>query len=58
MENVDGSFKITSIHLVCEGKVPDISEEKFMEIAANAKKSCPVSQALAVINITLETKLG
>ncbi len=46
LENVDGHFKIISIHLVLEGDVPNISEEKFIEIATNAKKTCPVSQAL------------
>jgi osmotically inducible protein OsmC len=57
MESVDGHFKIISIHLVLEGDVSDISEEKFIEIANNAKKNCPVSQALASIEISLSAKL-
>jgi lipoyl-dependent peroxiredoxin len=57
MENIDGHFKIISIHLVLEGDVPTISEEKFIEIATNAKKSCPVSQALSAIEITLSASL-
>jgi lipoyl-dependent peroxiredoxin len=57
MENVDGHFKILSIHLVLEGAVPTITEEKFIEIANNAKKTCPVSQALSSIEITLTAKL-
>jgi len=57
MENVGGHFKIMSINLALEGIVPNISEEKFIEIAHNAKKSCPVSQALAAIEITLTATL-
>ncbi len=57
MENIDGHFKIISIHLVLEGEVPNISEEKFIEIANNAKKNCPVSQALSAIEITLTSNL-
>jgi osmotically inducible protein OsmC len=57
MENIDGHFKILSIYLVLEGDVPGITEEKFMEIANNAKKSCPVSQALSALEITLTAKL-
>lgn len=57
MENIDGHFKIISIHLVLEGDVPTITEEKFIEIANNAKKTCPVSQALSAIEITLSATL-
>lgn len=57
MENVDGHFKIISIHLVLEGDVPDITEKQFIEIANNAKKTCPVSQALSSLEITLSVTL-
>jgi osmotically inducible protein OsmC len=57
LENIDGSFKIISIHLICIGEVAKISEEKFIEVANNAKKTCPVSQALAAIEITLTASL-
>lgn len=57
MENIDGHFKILSIHLVLEGAVPNLTEEKFIEIANNAKKSCPVSQALSALEITLSATL-
>lgn len=56
MEKVDGHFKIIGIALNLEAEVPGIGEEKFQEIANNAKKSCPVSQALAV-DIILEARL-
>lgn len=57
MDKVDGQMKIISIHLVCEGDVDNISQEKFIEIATNAKKSCPVSQALSALEITLSATL-
>lgn len=57
LENVDGHFKIMSIHLALEGIIPGISEEKFTEIANNAKKNCPVSQALSALEITLSATL-
>lgn len=57
MENIDGHFKIMSIHLICEGSIENISKDQFIEIATNAKKNCPVSQALAAIEITLSASL-
>lgn len=57
MEQEGGGFKIKSIHLSLTGKVPNITEEKFKELADEAKKNCPVSQALAAIEITLTATL-
>lgn len=57
LENIDGHFKIISINLICVGEVANITEEKFIEIANNAKKTCPVSQALAALEITLTANL-
>jgi osmotically inducible protein OsmC len=57
MENIDGHFKIMSIHLVLVGDVPNITEEEFIEIANNAKKTCPISQALSALEITLSATL-
>lgn len=54
---VDGKSRITNIHLSVEGEVPDISREKFLELAEAAKTNCPVSVALSAIDITLEARL-
>jgi osmotically inducible protein OsmC len=44
---------ITKIHLDLNAKVPAITDEKFQEIAANAKAICPVSKLLnAEIGLT------
>lgn len=54
----DGGFKITKSHIVCEAKVPGIDRTAFMKCAEAAKAGCPVSQALAGTEITLEAKLA
>ncbi len=57
LEKVGEGFKITTIELKTEGKVPGIDRAKFIEIAEGAKKNCPVSQALAGVSITLDATL-
>ena len=54
----NGGFKITRSHLVCEAKVPGIDSAAFMQHASAAKAGCPVSQALAGTEITLDAKLA
>ncbi|MFJ5553068.1 OsmC family protein [Streptomyces sp. NPDC093225] len=49
---------ITGIHLTVEGEVPGIDAEGFQAAAEDAKKNCPVSQALTGTTITLEAKLA
>ena len=48
---------ITGSHLTVSAKVPGISEEEFQRIAGEAKTGCPVSGALASIEITLDASL-
>ena len=57
LENVDGGFKITKVELATIGVVPGISEEQFKEIAEQASKGCPVSQALKAIEINVRPVL-
>jgi len=57
LDKVDGGFKITSIELVTNAVVPGIEKQKFMEIAEGAKKGCPVSRALAAVEIKLNATL-
>ena len=45
---------ITGIHLTVVGTVEGISAEDFEGAAEDAKKNCPVSQALTGTTITLE----
>jgi len=49
---------ITSSHLTVTGSVDGISEEDFLAAAQAAKEGCPVSKALAGVEITLDAKLA
>lgn len=57
LEPVDGKQTITRVELVCEGDVPGIEPGEFRRIAAEAKAGCPVSRALAAVDISLEATL-
>jgi osmotically inducible protein OsmC len=48
---------ITTIELRTEASVPEIDESTFKEEAEKAKSGCPVSKALAGVDIKLEANL-
>ncbi len=48
---------ITRIELSCEGKVPGIAAEAFLQAAEETKVGCPVSRALSAVPINLEARL-
>lgn len=48
---------ITGSHLTMTARVPGLSEDEFQKIAGEAKVGCPVSGALASIDITLDATL-
>ena len=48
---------ISTIRLETEADVPGIDEETFQSLARAAKEGCPVSKALAGVDIELEAKL-
>jgi lipoyl-dependent peroxiredoxin len=50
-------FSIPRIDLVTEGEVPGIDAEGFLAHAETAKRGCPVSKALAGVEITLDAHL-
>lgn len=45
---------ITRIELDSEATVPDITDDRFQEIAHEAKRTCPVSRALGGVEVTLD----
>jgi osmotically inducible protein OsmC len=45
---------ITTSRLVMRGRVPGVSEDEFFATAEEAKAGCPVSQALAGVEISLD----
>ena len=57
MDQVNGGWSITAIHLRTRARVPNIDAAKFGEIAAGAKANCPVSRVLNA-TITLDATLA
>jgi osmotically inducible protein OsmC len=58
LEMVGGGFSITAIALTTEVEAAGIDDAKFQEVAAETKKACPVSKALAGVgSITLAATL-
>ena len=58
LEKQGAGFAITTIALTCEASVPGASADQFQKIAEETKKNCPVSKALAGVNITLKASLA
>ena len=58
LEQRDGRFTITLIELRTTAQVGGISEEGFLELAQQAKATCPVSRALGAVEITLDATLA
>ncbi len=53
----EGGPVIPSIALTTEAEVPGISEDEFLKAAQDAKANCPVSKALAAVDISLDARL-
>ncbi|HXJ98997.1 MAG TPA: OsmC family protein [Gelidibacter sp.] len=49
-------LELTESHLTLKAKIPNITQDKFMECANAAKDNCPVSKALS-LKITLDAQL-
>lgn len=58
LDEVDGKPTITKLSLKVSGKVGDLDPDEFRKIAESAKDFCPVSRALAGVEITLEVENG
>ena len=56
LEQVEGGYAITAIHLTLQAKVPGADQATFESLAAKAKAGCPVSK-LFKAEITLEATL-
>ena len=57
LEKVGEGFAITRIELTTEAEVPGLDEATFQEHATGAKENCPVSKALAGVEISLQATL-
>jgi osmotically inducible protein OsmC len=51
-------FAITRIELDTTADVPGIDEDEFQAIATASKEGCPVSKALAAVDISLDARLA
>lgn len=57
IEKQGEGFAITKIALNTKVDAPGIDEGSFQSIAEKAKETCPVSQALKAVPVTLEAEL-
>ena len=56
LEQVEGGFAITAVHLTLKAKIPGADQATFESLAAKAKAGCPVSKLLKT-DITLDAAL-
>jgi osmotically inducible protein OsmC len=54
----DGGFRLTGITLTVIGEVEGLDADGFQEAAQAAKVGCPISKALAGVEITLDASLA
>jgi lipoyl-dependent peroxiredoxin len=56
LDQVDGGYAITSVHLTLKAKIPGADQATFEALTAKAKAGCPVSKLLKA-EITLDAQL-
>jgi lipoyl-dependent peroxiredoxin len=56
LEQVEGGFEITAVHLTLKAKIPGTDQKTFEELAGKAKAGCPLSKVIKA-NITLDASL-
>jgi lipoyl-dependent peroxiredoxin len=54
----DAGFRISRIDLSAEAAVDGLSDSDFQAIAEEVKQNCPVSKALAAVEIRLDARLA
>ena len=57
LDRVDGAPTVTTSELHVTGRVPGIDNMQFMQAATDAGKNCPISRALAGVEISIEASL-
>jgi osmotically inducible protein OsmC len=56
LEQVEGGFAITAVHLTLKAKIPGADQKTFEELASKAKAGCPLSKVIKA-TITLDATL-
>jgi len=57
MEKGEAGFAISGIKLISKARVREIEMDEFAKFASGAKQNCPVSRALAAVDVQLEAHL-
>jgi lipoyl-dependent peroxiredoxin len=57
LDLVDGAPTVTTSELTVSGRVPGIDQTTFEQAASDAGKNCPISRALAGVQITVNATL-
>jgi osmotically inducible protein OsmC len=57
LEPAEEGPSITQIELQTEAEVPGIDDDEFQQHARSAEETCPVSRALAAVDLSLDAKL-
>jgi osmotically inducible protein OsmC len=58
LEKAADGFRISRVELQTVAEIPGIDDKAFHEHAESAKKGCPVSKALAGVDIQLDARLA
>ena len=56
LEQVEGGFAITAVHLTLKARIPGTDQKAFEELANKAKAGCPLSKVIKA-TITLDATL-
>lgn len=57
LQEVEGGFEISAVHLVVKARVPGADAQTFGRIADKAKQECPVSRLLSLASISMDATL-
>jgi osmotically inducible protein OsmC len=57
IDKVGAGFRITGIDLDLSARIPDITNDRFQQVAQTAKANCPVSVALSSVPVALKATL-
>jgi lipoyl-dependent peroxiredoxin len=58
LDERDGAPTVTTSEITVEGRMPGVDQEAFTKAATNAGKQCPVSRALAGVEISVRATLS
>jgi osmotically inducible protein OsmC len=58
LDERDGAPTVTTSEITVEGRVQGVDQEAFTKAATNAGKQCPVSRALAGVEISVRATLA